>query len=312
MSTYQISQSDEPPYPPKTAYVGGHPTPHTDIPICAVFIFLFALAIPVHLALKRATKFPAVLIVVFCTLRIVSLVMRIAWALHPNQLRVEIAAATFALAGVVLLYVLNLILSRRFVRDYAIFGYRPSVKGVYRFGIFIIVACLIMAVIVSSNTYFTRAPDILQECRDILLAVIAILTVMAFVPVITVLVVWFFADEEAIDREKTRFKRRVTMLVVTSLLLTLEAGFRCGTLYAARPVGREAWFNHRAAYYCLGFLLEILVVYLLVAVRFGHGFDLGGTVSSKMLGGAAVGKRSFLQKLRENVDTEEDVFGRSG
>ncbi|KAI8716700.1 hypothetical protein NCS52_00964200 [Fusarium sp. LHS14.1] len=50
--------------------------------------------------------------------RIITNVLRVAWAVHNDNARLVIAASIFANAGILLLFVVNLILLQRVVRAY--------------------------------------------------------------------------------------------------------------------------------------------------------------------------------------------------
>ncbi|KAK4203185.1 hypothetical protein QBC40DRAFT_318605, partial [Triangularia verruculosa] len=214
------------------------------------------------------------------------------------------------LAGIVILYIANLIITRRWVRDYAAFGHRTLVKGFFRFWAVVVVICLVMAVVVGVNSFFTHNSLILQECRGVLLVTISVLTFLALLPVLTVGVVMMggLEDQEMIEREYSRFRGRSLLLVVTSLLLTLEAGFRLGVMFDPRLWGQERWYHSRTAYYCLGYMLEVMVVYLLTGARMWEGFRTGEVYKGHWPGGG----RPRVERWAEYVNTEGEVYGERG
>ncbi|KAK4653237.1 hypothetical protein QC762_511668 [Podospora pseudocomata] len=310
------------PYRPPSAYPGVIPTPPVDIPLCSIFLFLLLLPIPLNLTLHHLSLYRhrhpgistrpliPILLSVFCLLRILALSLRIAWSVHPSNLRLEIAAVVLSMAGIILLYIANLIITRRWVRDYVIFGYRTLVKGFFRFWAAVVIICLVMAVVVSVNCYFTHDGVILRECRNVLLVAVAVLTFVAFIPVLTVGVVMVgdLEDHEVIDGEYSRFRSRSGLLAVTALLLTLEAGFRLGVMFDPRPWGEERWYHSRAAYYCLGYVLEVVVVWLLTGGRVWGGFRTGEVYKGHWPGG----ERPRVERWAEWVNTEGEVYGERG
>ncbi|KAK0669944.1 hypothetical protein QBC41DRAFT_390746, partial [Cercophora samala] len=213
-------------------------------------------------------------------------------------------------AGIALLYITNLILTRRWVRDYAIFGYRTLVKGFFRFWAAVVIICLVMAVVVSVNRYFTHDEAILQECRNVVLVASAVLTLVALLPVLTVggVMMGGMEDREAVGREYARVRARRGLLVVTGVLLTVEAGFRLGVRVGDRPWGGEGWYHSRAAYYCLGYMLEVVVVWLLTGARVWGGFRTGEVYKGHWPGGG----RPRVERWAEWVNTEGEVYGERG
>ena len=98
---------------------GGTLTTHTDVPVSGFFIAVFACLAIIHMTIfqinKRRNRFFVFSGVVFgfCMSRIVTFAMRIAWAKNPHSVGVAIAAQVFISAGVVLLYVVNLVYAQR-------------------------------------------------------------------------------------------------------------------------------------------------------------------------------------------------------
>ncbi|KAK3985341.1 hypothetical protein QBC44DRAFT_353097 [Cladorrhinum sp. PSN332] len=301
------SQDDGPPYPPPIIPVGLIPTPIPDIPICAVLILLFLLYIPLNLVFSshdpRCRPIFTALLTVFPVLRIISLALRIAWSIdHPNA-KLEVATTILTMAGVVLLYILNLLSARRYVRDYAVFGYRPIVKGVFRGIIALVAICLVMGIIVTANIYFVPRSkrEVLRECRDVALVAGTLLAVLAFFPVLVVGIVLCFKAGDVVGTEKRRYRARTELLFGTAALLSLEAGFRIGTAYAARPVAsKPGWYQSKAAFYCFMYLVELAVIYWFLAARLDDRFK-----KRRVETGPGHG-------WRERVNTQEEVFGDPG
>ena len=69
------------------------------------------------------------------------------------------------------------------------------------------------------------------------------------------------------EREKQRFRFRSGLLVSTAVLLTVELGFRCESVFDLRPAADPGWVGLKAAYYCFIFGIEVVVVYLFVGMR---------------------------------------------
>ncbi|KAK4222420.1 hypothetical protein QBC38DRAFT_375114 [Podospora fimiseda] len=311
-----MSNPNKPPYPPPAPPPGLPPTPLPDIPLSGIFILLYLLYIPLHLFFSthsnpHSKPILTIILTIFPSLRIISLSLRISWSLNPSNLQLEIASTALTFAGVLLLYILNLLVSRRYVRDYAISGYRPIVKGIFRSLIGIVLICLIMGVIVSVNVYFVSPKDknVLRECRDVLLVSGTILAVLAFTPVIMVVLVGCCCKAgDVVGIEKKRYRARTELLVGTAGLLSLEGGFRVGMVYEARLVGEEEvkWWEGKAAFYCFVYLVEVVVVYWVLAARFD------GRFRKRRIEGEGLGVVRGRRGWRGRVNTQEEVFGDPG
>ncbi len=56
---------------------------------------------------------------------------------------------------------------------------------------------------------------------------------------------------------------KAIIVLTSSCLCTLLAGFRMGTTWATpRPISDPAWYHSKAAFYCFNFLIEVLVLSL--------------------------------------------------
>ncbi|KAK3367900.1 hypothetical protein B0H63DRAFT_489971 [Podospora didyma] len=310
---------DEKPYALRIAMLGGVPTPGVDIPICAIFILLFTIAAIIHTILfvldrRRAHRdLFSLLFQSFCIARIAALGTRIAWACHPSNLSITIVANILTAAGFIIIIIANLFFARRVVRDYTLFGdHRKILRRTCRFLVFCVIACLAMLVSAAAESFFKHSLHSLGEMKKIILFAATLLTVIAFLPLPLVGVLVYlpaFRDSDGIARDGPRFEARMQLLVATTLLVTLEAGFRCGVTYDARDVNQPGWFHHKACLYCLVFLLDTVLVFLYALARIDPrvvfqaarkeslGSEVGGNMEQR--------KRKFIDR----VNTEIDVFG---
>ncbi|KAK0661608.1 hypothetical protein QBC41DRAFT_382913 [Cercophora samala] len=308
-----VMPSTEPPQPsPPTppAQLGLTPTAPLDIPISSTLLLLFALAAAAHMAIfqlnrRRAHKFLfSALLFGFCMARIASLVMRIVWAARPTDTAIALAATVFVAAGVLLLYIVNLIFAQRVLR-----AYRPRVgwkrplgwawKGVFGsvVGVLVmVVAAAVVGVVVSSADVGVR-----RRTREVQLFAGVYLAVLAFAPVAVVAGAAFWPGGGKTGVEKFGeggMRSKVLLLVGSSLLLTLGAAFRAGIGFVPRPVTDPAWYHSKAAFYCFNFGVELVVVYGYAVARFDRRFHVPDGSS----GPGDYGKGVVVSK-------EEEVFG---
>jgi hypothetical protein len=211
----------------------------------------------------------------------------------------------------VFLLVAKLMLARRCLRDDGVFGFHKAVLRIARAGIFCALAALVMGVSVRADSYFTLDEETLRDCRVIGMVASAVLTGVAVAPGVVVLVGgWVFPVEGVVEMERGRKRARGQLIVFVGALLTLVEGFRCGVAAEGREVGDEAWFLHKACYYCLGYIPEVVVLYTLLFARLDQRFRLRPMVDEKDNGGVV--KRGWYGRLVERVNSEMAIFGDVG
>ncbi|PNY25308.1 Uncharacterized protein TCAP_04755 [Tolypocladium capitatum] len=268
------------PYPPQYAALGGEPTTSVDVPISAVFILIFILSAALNMTIfrlnmARGHKFILSAVVFgFSMARILTNVMRIAWACRPHNGRIAIAASIFTNAGVVLLFIVNLILAQRLLRAHQPrLGWSQPVRLAFR-GLFVcVVSCLVMIIIAVVYSFYTLDVDTLRRVHDVLLFGITFLVVLAFLPVPIIAVALLLPRSEPVDGFGTGSMRTKILLVLfTSVLLTFGGGFRAAAAYVTRPLADPAWIDHRAIFYCVNFTIEIIVVFTYALARFDRRF----------------------------------------
>ncbi|EEU43777.1 uncharacterized protein NECHADRAFT_82907 [Fusarium vanettenii 77-13-4] len=230
-----------------------------------------------QLNLRRGHKFVlSALLFGLSMARIMANVLRIAWAVHNDNARLVIAASIFANAGMLLLFVVNLILLQRVVRAYQPqIGWSKAFGWTFRLLYSGIAASLIMVVVSVVYSYYTLDSHTQSQLRCIRLVTAVYLAVLAFVPipaVITILLLPRSFPIEHFGRGTMRIK--VVLLLFTSVLLSLGACFRAGGAFIQRPTENPGWFNSRAAYYCFNYVIELVVVFTYALSRFDRRFHI--------------------------------------
>ncbi|KAK4148752.1 hypothetical protein C8A00DRAFT_47480 [Chaetomidium leptoderma] len=292
-----------PPYAPKTAQLGGIPSPVPDIPISLILALLFVAGAAANMTVfrrnrRRSYKFLfSALVVVFCMARVVALGLRCAWAAaaaaHPrDDVRVAMAAQIFTAAGVLVLFVTNLVFAQRVVRAYhPFFGWSRGVTWLFRglFGSAVVV--LVMVVAVTVQGFFVKEGDRTRAVdRRVQLFCVVYLAVYAFLPVPLVTLAAVVPRRTRIDKfGEGHFRTKFALLTVTASLLALGATFRAVAGFYTRPVGDPAWFHGKACYYCFNFVVELVVVYTYALSRFDKRFHIPD-------GSSAPGHYSFCEE----------------
>lgn len=298
------------------ASLGGRPTTSVDTPISAVLIALFVAGAALNMTIfqlnrRRSHKFIlSALLFGFCMARIIANVLRIVWASNPNDASIAIAASVFTSAGVVLLFVVNLIFAQRLVRAYhPHLGWSKPVTLVFRFLFFSIVANLIMVIVAVVYNFYTLVPSTKQKLRNIQLTGVTYLAILAFLPLPITALCLLLPRKAPMDKfGQGRMRTKVYLLVFTSTLLALGAGFRAGVAYIIRPASDPAWFHHKACFYVFNYAIELVVVFSYALSRFDRRFHIPN--GSKAPGDYSSSvDTAKTNELANRIMTEEEVFG---
>ncbi|KAL2185871.1 hypothetical protein L209DRAFT_754339 [Thermothelomyces heterothallicus CBS 203.75] len=337
-----LSQNDNPPFPVNEAHLGGVPTPIPDTPLTIIFLVLFTLALVLsitfyqldrtrlgpdddpddhrHSTLSHRLVPPPLLPALragFILTRLAALATWLAWTYHPGTRDLEIASTILAPAGTVLPLIANVLLARRFLRDYAAFGPHPAVARSARGAVFCAIAALVMAVSTHADSYFTRAPEELDRGRSVRLAAECIrLAVAVLAPLAVLAGGWGLPAREEVERDKPRFAGRAAMICGVGVLLTLQQGFRTGVAFEGRGPENRAWFLHKAAYYCFVDLIDLAIVCWFLVARMDPRFRLRRPTALMKDAESPDGAGTMLvparsESWRDRVNTEMEVFGDS-
>ncbi|KAK9368885.1 hypothetical protein V1509DRAFT_621779 [Lipomyces kononenkoae] len=177
----------------RPALFGDYPVTKDDIAGCVVCIVCFAVLAVINMTilrrnLARGHKFiPSGAMFGLCMARIVTFSMRLASAIHPTNLNVSIAASIFIAAGVVILFVLNVLFSQRlFTAQHPSRAYVGSAfYNIMKLFYISIIAFLIVLVVTSGVYYHTNA-TVMQGIAQFRKVAMVYFTVTAFMPTLIV------------------------------------------------------------------------------------------------------------------------------
>ncbi|KAK0391118.1 hypothetical protein NLU13_0620 [Sarocladium strictum] len=314
MSSSTPQQPPGPPYASHFASLGGRPSVVPDVPVAAVLLLFYIVGAALNMYflrtnLKRGHKFIiSGAIFGFCMTRITALVMRIVWSNYPTNVSIAIATSVFTNAGVIIFFVVNIILAQRILRaHHPEFGWRKELKVPFIFIYFSFFACL--ALLIPSIVYssFTLDQDTLSKLREIRLFASTYLAVLTFVPIPIVLGAILIPHNKPIDDfgKKGSMRTRVALVLFTATLLCIGATYRACVGYTRRPLTNPGWFNHKAAFYCFNFAIEIIVLYAYTLSRFDLRFHIpnGSSAPGHYSQGGPAGKDD-VTKEAETADME--------
>ncbi|KAI7213850.1 hypothetical protein KC333_g6344 [Hortaea werneckii] len=275
-----------PPYLPSgVALVGGRPTVDVDVPVLVVLLLLYAGGAIGNASIffrnrKRGQFFPMSMAMFgFCMSRIATCSVRIAWAAHPSNANLAMAATIFAAVGILIVFVIVLILAQRILRaTHPKLGWSRTVSGSLKatyFGLFVAIVLLIAFTILN---FFTLKSNLRNIAMWVQRA--GVLYMLLFNLIGPVLVLLSLTLPQPMDiATPDNFGIRSTMaskyiiLSVTMFFTLFIAGFRMGTAWAdSRPASDPAWWERKPAYYVIQYGFEVVIVYWLILARFDQKF----------------------------------------
>ncbi|KAL8667961.1 MAG: hypothetical protein Q9168_007171 [Polycauliona sp. 1 TL-2023] len=305
------------PYPPKTAGLGGVPTIHTDVPITAVFLVLFICGAVSHMTIlqlnnKRGHKFlMSGMMFGFCMARITTCIMRIVWATRPRNISIAIAAQVFVAAGVVLLFVINLIFAQRIIRAaHPNSGWHPSFQRSFTALYVLIVIALLMVIATNVQSFYTLNANTKRIDRDVILAVGTFYAIVGFLPIPLVIGGLVIPRKTRVEKFGSgRFRTKIAVLLTAAVLLCLGAAFRVGTNFKTpKPLNSPPTYYNKGCFYFFNFTVEILVIFLYVVVRVDRRFHVpnGSKAPGDYSGRNAADEKE--EQVATRIKSEEEVF----
>jgi hypothetical protein len=319
-TTYSHNQTQHAPYPPHYASLGGRPTLGVDVPITSVFLFLFIIGAAGHMTIfqinrRRGHKFiMSALTFGFCMARILACTLRIVWANYPNDVSIAIAAQIFVAAGVLILFLINLIFAQRMLRAaHPHFGWHKALSRCFLVLYVLIGAMLCMVIIATVQSFYTLNPHTIHIDKILQQTAGVYLMVVAFLPIPMVIVGLIVPRKTRLEKFGTgRWRTKIAILLTSSTLLTLGAAFRAGTNFKdPRPMNDPAWYQAKACFYLFDFTVEALVVYLYLIVRVDKRFHVpnGSKGPGDYSGSEKSGNQeSFRRGSGVRIMSEEEVF----
>jgi hypothetical protein len=206
----------------------------------------------------------------FCMARIVTCIMRIVWACYAHNVKIAIAAQIFASAGVLVLLLINLIFAQRVVRAvHPRFGWHKAFHFVFLALYVLIFLMLATTITATVQSFYTLNPNTHRIDLDIQRAAATYFMVISFLPLPMVFTSLAVPRTTRLQKFGSgRWRSKLWVLLTAATLLCLGATFRCGTQFKTpRPINNPAWYQNKWCFYVFYFTVEIVVVYLYIALR---------------------------------------------
>jgi hypothetical protein len=203
--------------------------------------------------------------------RVLTSILRIASVSLPHNIRLALAAQIFVAAGVLILFIINIILATRLVRaTHRSFGWHPAFGIAFKILFVVIGATLIMVISATVQGSFTLNAPTLATDRSLQLYGSTLLAIVATLPLpmaaLTLLIPYSPLDEFGTGRLRTK----VITLLISTTLLSIGAWYRCGITWQT-PVPRTQPFPGgllgKGPFYILNFLFEFQTVIMYAILR---------------------------------------------
>jgi hypothetical protein len=132
--------------------------------------------------------------------RIIANVIRISWACRSTNVKLAIASQIFVAAGVLLLFILNLLYAQRMARAvYPAIGWSRAVSWAFKVLYGLVVVTIIMVITVVIQTTYSLNPNTLRIDRDILLYGVTYFAIVSFLPIPLLLLVLLSPNRKRIE-----------------------------------------------------------------------------------------------------------------
>ena len=258
----------------------GFPTPDSDTAPDAVFLALFFMTALSHMFIflrnKRRGHFFLFngLCIGFCMARVVTSSLRLAWIYNIDNRNLGIAATIFVAAGVLILFIVNLLFAQRILRGlHPHLGWKKSISRAFLVLYLLIPILLLMVITATVQSFFTTDRNIVRMDIDMQRGASSYFLFMAFLPIPIVLFALFFPKKAEPDRfGKGAFWHKSAVVLAASVLLVLGAGFRTGTAFMtwkpdySQP-GNAPWWNSKWCFYFFNFTVELITVLMFLVLR---------------------------------------------
>lgn len=300
------------PYPSTTAGLGGVPNVSLDVPICAVFIVIYLFFAVTNVVIhqtnrRRQHKFLlSIFLTGFSMARVATFALRIVWAERQHNIRLAIAANIFVSAGILIVYILNLVLAQRILRAMQpSIGWNPILRVAYKALYASIGAALVMVISSLVISLYTLDLHTRSKCRDIQLTAITYLLIFTCLPLIHILVAILLPTPQDAETfgiaNYQNMRTKVLIVTASSLLCLLITGFKAGVNWSPpRPARNPPWYDSKASFYSFTFMLEIFVLAILTFSRIDKRFWIPD-------GCTGVGDYTRKGKLDEELAIEEGM-----
>jgi hypothetical protein len=210
--------------------------------------------------------------------RVVSCVLRIASILVSTNIRLALAAMIFLQAGVVILFIVDLIFVQRILRSvHKHSAWHPLFSAFFFFIYATIILTIIAIITVVVQTFYTLNPNIHSIDRDIILYGLTFFAAASFLPILLLAIGLSIPWSKPLDRFGVgKLRTKIILVLISSTLLCFGASYRAYTNWHS-PVFRTdplpATFG-KGPFYVVYFTVEIIVLFMYAIFRVDRRFHI--------------------------------------
>lgn len=230
--------------------------------------------------------------------------MRISSVCLPTDISLAIAATIFVAAGILLVFIINLLWSQRILRSlHPQIGWHPALSVAFKALYVLIGLTLAITITATVQSFYTLRPRTRKIDRSLQLYGTTFLAIVSSLPIFVVLFSLSLPRRGAHDRFGAgRLRTKIAVLLIGSTLASLGAWYRCGTTWK-HPVPKTEplpGYFHKACFYLFNFTLDIIIVYFYALMRVDLRFHVPN---------GAKGPRSYNQPKTAEEEGKEDELG---
>ena len=174
----------------------------------------------------------------FCMARILTLTLRIVWARFPHDVSIAIAANIFVSAGILIMYILNLLFASRIIRALQpTVGWHPAL-GIFFKVLYALIGCsLALVIVLTVMSSYTLDPKIKHEALWIQRGAVLYMFIFTLVPACLLGVALLLPKHSGAERfGHGSMKTKIIILALGCCLTVTISGFKLGkqTCFASR------------------------------------------------------------------------------
>jgi Protein of unknown function (DUF3112) len=210
--------------------------------------------------------------------RITSLVLRLASLSLPTDIPLSIAAGVFLQAGVVIIFIVNIVFTQRILRAiHRNSAWHPLMSIVFKVIYALIIVTIAMVITVVVQSFYTLKPNIHRIDRDIQIYGTTFFAIVSFLPIPLIIAGYLLPRSSPVDKFGTgRFRHKIWILLFASTLICFGASYRAAVTWT-HPVPKTQplpKFMGKGPFYIVYFTVEITVLYLYGFVRVDQRFHI--------------------------------------
>ena len=208
--------------------------------------------------------------------RVLTCTLRIVWACEPHNVSVGIAANIFVNAGILLVYIINILFAQRILRARRPeIGWNWPLRILFRVVYGMIGAALVLIIVLIVYSFYTLDPAIHSYAMWIERGAILFLFLVAFSPLVMLAVSFLLPPTSDETFGKHSIQTKALILLAGACICTTIAGFKVGYVWSPpRAATNPAWYDSKAAFYVFNFSLEICILIIYILSRIDHKFHV--------------------------------------